>query len=69
MSSARFLPSTDEVRERVAATDMRAIDAQRVIMRDKLFAEVQDIRIRIAQGLPVEGSIADILETLIARVT
>lgn len=69
MTSARLLPTAEEVQERLARVDMSAIDAQRVIMRDKLFAEIQVIRIRIAQGLPVEDRIADILETLIARVT
>lgn len=69
MSSARFLATTDEVRERCDQTGMSALDAQRVIMRDKLFVEVKNMRIRMAQGLPVEGSIADILDTLIARLT
>lgn len=69
MSSARFLPSTDEVREHVDKTGMTALDAQRVIMREKLFAEVNDIRRTARMNLPVEDRIADILDTLIARLT
>lgn len=69
MTSARLLPTSDEVQARREKAAISVYDAQRVIMRDKLFAEIQVIRIRIAQGLPVEDRIADILETLIARVT
>lgn len=69
MTSARLLPTAEEVQERLARVDMSAIDAQRVIMREKLFAEVEDIRTRSRQGLPVDSQIADVLETLIARLT
>lgn len=69
MSSARFLATTDEVRERIDKTGMSALDAQRVIMREKLFAGVNDIRHTARMNLPVEDRIADILDTLIARLT
>lgn len=69
MTSARLLPTAEEVQERLARVDMPAIDAQRVIMREKLFAEVEDIRTRARQGFRVDSQIADVLETLIARLT
>lgn len=69
MSSAKFLATTDEVRERTENTGLTALDAQRVIMREKLFAEVQDIRTRSRQGFRVEHQIADVLDALIARLT
>lgn len=69
MTSARLLPTTEEVQERLARVDMSTIDAQRVIMREKLFAEVEDIRTRSRQGFRVDSQIADVLETLIARLT
>ncbi|TXH82303.1 MAG: hypothetical protein E6Q77_06645 [Rhizobium sp.] len=69
MTSARLLPTTEEVQERLARVEMSALEAQRVIMREKLFAEVEIIRRDARCGLPVDGRIADVLETLIARLT
>ena len=69
MTSARLLPTSDEVQARREKAAISVYDAQRVIMREKLFAEVEDIRTRSRQGLPVDSQIADVLETLIARLT
>ena len=65
--STRLLPTSEETKEHMEKHECGALEATRIVARNKLYIELQDIRQTAKMGLPVEERICDVLEVLVTR--